>query len=62
MACSLIAISSDISLAWLAWIVIVVMVQFCAVAPGRSLVMDMFLAKRDSGDISPPSRLLRLLR
>jgi hypothetical protein len=46
---------------WQYVFLIVVMVQFFAVPPGRSLGLDAFLARRDSGHISPleafPNRL-----
>jgi uncharacterized membrane protein YphA (DoxX/SURF4 family) len=47
---------------WQYVFLIVVMVQFCAVPPGRSLGLDVLLTKRDSGHVSPLSRLLRWLR
>ncbi len=44
---------------WQYIFLIIVMVQFCITPPGRSLGLDVILAKRDDGN---PGRLPRLLR
>jgi uncharacterized membrane protein YphA (DoxX/SURF4 family) len=47
---------------WQYVFLIVVMIQFFAVPPGRSLGLDVFLAKRYNGNNSLVSRLLRWVR
>ncbi|MDQ2924192.1 MAG: DoxX family membrane protein [Acidobacteriota bacterium] len=47
---------------WQYVFLIIVMVQFSLVPPGRSLGLDVLLAERDKGGSGPISRLLRWVR